>query len=155
MWDKNLQINQVDRMVAGLNSQKNVRRPTKGWLNLIRTSLGMSARSLGERTGLSQSRIALIEKGEIEGTLTLNTLEKVAEGLNCDVVYYLVPKQGDTLEGLREQQALKKAASLNNYTEVHMSLEQQPTSVAFQQENIEKIKQQLLEKWPRDFWDIK
>lgn len=155
MWDKNIQIKQVDKMVAGLSSQKNVRRPTRGWLNLIRTSLGMSARSLGERIGLSQSRIALIEKGEIEGTLTLNTLEKVAEGLNCDVVYYLVPKQGDTLEGLREHQALKKAASLNNYTEVHMSLEQQPTSVAFQQENIEKIKQQLLEKWPRDFWDIK
>lgn len=104
---------------------------------------------------MSQSWIALIEKGEIEGTLTLNTLDKVAEGLNCDVVYYLVPKQGDTLAGIREQQALKKAASLNNYTEVHMSLEQQPTSVAFQQENIEKFKLQLLEKWPRDFWDIK
>lgn len=68
----------------------------------------MSTRALGERCGLSQSRISLIEKGEIDGTLTLNTLEKVAEGLNCELVYFLQPKQGQTLEDLREHQAKKK-----------------------------------------------
>ncbi|WP_315708590.1 mobile mystery protein A [Brenneria uluponensis] len=155
MWDKNLQIKQVDKIITELNSRKKIRFPKKGWINLIRTSLGMSTRALGERIGLSQSRVSLIEKGEVEGSLTLNTLEKVAEGLNCDVVYYFVPKEGDTLEGLREKQAFKKADFLNSYTEIHMSLEKQSTSPTFQSTNRDKIKEELLKKWPRDFWDIK
>ena len=153
MWDKELKIKQVDNLLKSMTPERNVKRPKKGWLQLLRSTLGMSTRALGERCGLSQSRISLIEKGEIDGTLTLNTLEKVAEGLNCELVYFLQPKQGQTLEELREHQAEKKAKYLTQYTEIHMSLEQQPTSSAFQKSTQDKLKSELLQKWPRDFWD--
>jgi len=153
MWDKELKIKQVDNLLKSMKPERNVKRPKKGWLQLLRSTLGMSTRALGERCGLSQSRISLIEKGEIAGTLPLNTLEKVAEGLNCELVYFLQPKQGQTLEDLREHQAEKKAKYLTQYTEIHMSLEQQPTSSAFQKSTQDKLKSELLQKWPRDFWD--
>ncbi|WP_459177427.1 mobile mystery protein A [Ewingella americana] len=155
MWDKELKIKQVDSLLKGIKPARRFKSPKKGWIQLLRTSLGMSTRVLGERCGLSQSRISLIEKGEVDGTITLNTLEKVAEGLDCELVYFLVPKQDQTLEGLRERQAEKKARHLNHYTEIQMSLEQQPTSDAFQNTTQDKIKSDLLEKWPRDFWDEK
>lgn len=155
MWDKELKIKQVDNLLDETKPQRKVKRPKKGWIQLIRTTLGMSARALGERCGLSQSRISLIEKGEADGSLTLNTLEKVAEGLDCELVYFLVPKQSQTLQAIRERQAEKKAKFLNQYTEIHMSLEQQPTSKNFQNATQDKIKSDLLEKWPRDFWDEK
>jgi len=153
MWDKDLKIKQVDSLLKEIKPQRRYKRPKKGWVQLLRTALGMSARALGERCGLSQSRITLIEKGEIDGSLTINTLEKVADGLDCELVYFLVPKQDRTLQALREEQAEKKARLLNQYTEIHMSLEQQPTSKAFQNATQDKIKSDLLEKWPRDFWD--
>lgn len=155
MWDKELKIKQVDNLLDETKPKRKVKRPKKGWIQLIRTTLGMSARALGERCGLSQSRISLIEKGEADGSLTLNTLEKVAEGLDCELVYFLVPKQSQTLQAIRERQAEKKAKFLNQYTEIHMSLEQQPTSKNFQNATQDKIKSDLLEKWPRDFWDEK
>jgi len=155
MWDKDLKIKQVDNLLKNIEPARSIKRPKKGWLQLLRSTLGMSTRALAERCGLSQSRISLIEKGEIDGTLTLNTLEKVAEGLDCELVYFLRPKQGQTLEELRERQAEKKAQLLNQYTEIHMSLEQQPTSSAFQKSTQDKIKSDLLQKWPRDFWDEK
>ncbi|MCU5773705.1 mobile mystery protein A [Erwiniaceae bacterium BAC15a-03b] len=154
MWNKELKIKQLDRSLSDMTSSRKAKRPKKGWINLIRTTLGMSARALGDRTGLSQSRIALIEKGEIDGTITLNTLEKVADGLECELVYYLVPKQEKSLEKLREEQAEKKAAFLNNYSETHMSLEKQPTTKSFQTDNKNNLKDELLREWRRDFWDI-
>lgn len=155
MWSKELKIKQVDKMLNDLAHRRVVKRPKKGWINLIRTALGMNTRALGERIGLSQPRVSLIEKGEIDGSITLNTLEKVAEGLECEFVYYLVPKQEKSLEELRELQAIKKSVFINDYIETHMSLEKQSTSKSTQMDNKNKLKDELLKKWSRDFWDIK
>lgn len=64
-WDKDLKIKQIDNIISQLRLNKNFHRQKDGWLKLIRTTLGMSARALGERVKVTQSRIALIEKGEI------------------------------------------------------------------------------------------
>ncbi|MGC6389978.1 helix-turn-helix domain-containing protein [Ewingella sp. S1.OA.A_B6] len=64
MWDKELNIKQVDNLVNEIKPRHRVKRPQKGWIRLFRTALGMSTRVLGEGYGLSQSRISLIEKGE-------------------------------------------------------------------------------------------
>ena len=114
----------------------------------------MSACALGKRVGLAQSRISLIEKGEINDSITLSTLRKVADGLECELVYFLVPKD-DSLSKLREKQAYKNARSIDSYAEKHMSLEAQNTSKQYQEENIEKLKQSYLQSWARNFWNKK
>lgn len=151
-WEKDLKLKQVDELIVNLKPEKLATKPKSGWLKLIRTALGMNARALGTRVGLTQSRITLIEKGEIDGTITLHTLEKIAEGLECKLVYFLVPTSG-SLESLREKQAYKKAKLLDGYTEQQMALEDQATTHQYQQKSIEKLKEEYLKNWPRDFWD--
>ena len=151
-WNKELKLKQVDAVINGVKPLIHYKIPKSGWIKLIRTTLAMSARVLGERVGLAQSRIALIEKGEVKGTITLNTLEKVAEGLGCSVVYYLIPKD-ESLSKMREQQAYLKAKYLNDYAELHMNLEDQSTSVGFQKKEIETTKDEYLKTWPVDFWE--
>jgi predicted DNA-binding mobile mystery protein A len=153
-WEKDLKIKQVDEMITTLITDKYSTTPKGGWLKLIRTTLGMSARALGERVDLTQSRIALIEKGEVDATITLHTLEKVAGGLECKLVYFLIPKE-KSLAALREKQAYKNALALDSYAERHMALEDQATSKSYQQENIEKLKDEYLRNWPQNFWDKK
>lgn len=151
-WNQELKLKQVDSQLSNIRLATLPNRPKSGWLKLIRTTLAMSARALGTRVGLAQSRIALIEKGEIEGTITLNTLKKVADGLECDFVYFLMPRDG-SLSRLREKQAYKKAAALDAYAELHMTLEGQSTSSSYQNASIEKLKEEYLKTWPRDFWE--
>jgi predicted DNA-binding mobile mystery protein A len=151
-WEKDLKLKQVDDLIRKLKPSMQYIKPKTGWLRLIRTALGMSARVLAKRVGLTQSRISLIEKGEVDGTITLNTLEKVAEGLNCRIVYFLVPQE-ESLAKLRENQANKKATDLNTYTECQMELEDQPTSKNYQNNSIAKIKEEYLRNWSVDFWD--
>jgi XRE family transcriptional regulator, regulator of sulfur utilization len=151
-WDKDLKLKQVDELISKLTVDDSISRPKTGWINLVRNTLGMSARALGRRVGLTQSRVALIEKGEAEKTITLHTLEKLADGLDCKLVYFLVPKE-KSLSALREKQAYKKAVLLDSYTEHQMELEDQATSSNYQKENLEKLKEEYLRKWSRDFWD--
>ena len=151
-WHKDLALKQVDEAIGQLAELNQIGRPVDGWINAVRTALGMSARALGERIGLSQPRVALIERGEVDGSISLKTLERAAQGLGCRVVYVLVPEEG-TLAAMREQQALRKAKALNQYAERHMALEEQATAEGFQQESTRELASELLRTWPRDFWD--
>lgn len=151
-WNKELKLKQVDGLINEIKPLMQYPRPKSGWIKLIRTTLAMSARALGNRVGLTQSRIALIEKGELDGTITLNTLEKVAEGLGCRVAYYLIPDD-ESLSKMRENQAYLKAKALNDYAELHMNLENQLTSAEYQKQEVERIKNEYLRNWPVDFWE--
>lgn len=151
-WNKQLNLKQLDETLSQVGKLRDLARPDAGWIHAIRTALGMSARTLGERIGLSQARISGIEKGEVNGTITLNTLEKAAEGLGCRVVYVLVPEAG-SLQNMRERQAFRKASALNQYVERHMELEDQATDAGFREEVTREQAEEYLKTWPRDFWD--
>ena len=96
---------------------------------------------MAKTLSFSQSRISQIEKQEIEGTLTLNTISAVADALNCEFVYALVPKDG-SLEKMLEKFATFKAESILNDTLKTMALENQTPSNL--KDQYEAIKQELL-----------
>ncbi len=66
-------------------------RPGKGWVRAVRDALGMTTAQLARRVGVSQPVITGIEASEAAGTVKLETLARVAAGLNCRLVYALVP----------------------------------------------------------------
>ena len=70
-----------------------VARPQKGWIRAIRDALGLTTQQYASRLGVSQPRVVALEKGEIEDSLTLASLRRAAEGLNCELVYAFVPRE--------------------------------------------------------------
>jgi predicted DNA-binding mobile mystery protein A len=66
--------------------------PTGGFIRAIRTALGMSGRELGERMGVSQSTVTDLEASEVRGTIQLDSLHRAADALDCDLVYFLIPR---------------------------------------------------------------
>jgi predicted DNA-binding mobile mystery protein A len=93
-------------------------RPAIGWVRAIRESLGMSELDLAIRIGISQPRVNQIQRAEIDGSVQLSTLSRVARGLNCELVYYLDPKH--PLEEMTRQQAFIKAAEEVGYDPGHI-----------------------------------
>lgn len=71
-------------------------QPPKGWIRAIRDALGMSLRQLGDRLGMAAQSVGSIEESEANATIQLKTLRRVAEALDCVVVYALVPKSSLT-----------------------------------------------------------
>jgi len=84
---------QLDKRLSSLQNRELFVRPPRGWLKAIREALGMTTTQLGQRLGVVQSRVVAIEQGESKGSITLNSLEKAAQALDCRLVYALVPEQ--------------------------------------------------------------
>jgi predicted DNA-binding mobile mystery protein A len=97
--------------------------PHRGWLRAIREALGMSTTELAARMGVTQSRISALERGEVEGTIKLETLRRAAAALDCDLMYALVPRT-PLSEAVRRQARRKAAAHLRTIRH-HMRLEDQ------------------------------
>jgi predicted DNA-binding mobile mystery protein A len=84
----------LDKQIPAMRqAQLTVAVPTRGWLRAIRESLGMAQRSVGAAMGMKQQAYRLLEQREMLGAATIDTLRRAANALDCDFVYFLVPKQ--------------------------------------------------------------
>ncbi|WP_291515372.1 mobile mystery protein A [Bdellovibrio sp. ArHS] len=146
-----LRRHQLDRFFHQSESVLTTKIPKYGWVKEIREALGMTMQDLGTRLGVIKQRIERIEKDEVAGKVTLQTLRDTAEALDCELVYFLVPK-GQGLQKLLETQALKAAREIVKDTEHTMGLEEQDTSRQSQQHLVESVAAELLLKEDRKIW---
>jgi predicted DNA-binding mobile mystery protein A len=79
--------------------------PPGGWVSAIRKALSMSSKQLGKRIGIVQSAVSELERSEIERTITLKSLDRLAHAMNCEVRYTLIPR--DSLKDTVWKQAEK------------------------------------------------
>lgn len=84
-------------------------RPPAGWLRAVREALGMSSAQLARRLNMSPQGVSDLERSEAEEGIRLSSLRKVADALDCDLVYALVPRHPGGLQGQVTDQALRVA----------------------------------------------
>lgn len=140
---------ELDRYFDDIYFGKNLSEPIYGWINAIRFALGINSRQLGRKIGISGQGVLELEKSEVHDTIQLKTLKKVAEALDCRLVYSLVPNQ--PLEQKFKHKAQEIARKRMARTSHSMSLEDQ--SIDNLREDIEVamyIDEHLKE---RDLWE--
>lgn len=138
-------VNQAASKLQGMNV------PPEGWICTARNALGMSAAALARRLGKTRALVSNTEKAELDGGVTLKTMQAMAEAMNCRFVYAIVPH--DNVETILEDRAKKKAHQIVGASSKHMALEAQSLSqkqIAFE---IERLASDMLKDPPSDFWN--
>lgn len=144
-------IRHLDRRFKVLKPLLKAPRPPKGWLRAVRDALGMTTAQFARRLGVSQPRVVELEKSEISGTVTLNTLQRAAEALGCTLVYALIPVR--PLEDVVRSQAEAVAARQLDGVQHTMRLEDQGvTHRRARQELLDRRIEELLRR-PARLWD--
>lgn len=129
-----------------------VQTPPAGWLKAIRTGLGMTRAQLAKRLGVSASTVADLERSEAEGTITLNSLRKVASALQLQLMYALVPPPGKTLNDLVRAQAENVVKRRMARVHQTMSLEDQSVDKAIREAQFKRAVDKLLSGSRRKLW---
>lgn len=139
-------IDTVAQQATGL------RQPRGGWIAALRDTLGLSVIQLASRLSISRIAIYQAERNEVKGAITLSQMRKIADAMDADLVYALVPRQpvGEILEA----QALRKAEAVVRRAHSHMNLEGQDLSEEKLKERIRDLADDLLRDPPRDFWTV-
>lgn len=95
----------LDRKLPQLAVGTAGQKPSQGWLRAIRTAIGATQQQVASKLGVTRASYADFEKAEQRGTISLHSLEKAAQAIDCSLVYFLVPNAGvaDSFEALAER----------------------------------------------------
>ena len=148
---ESLRVRQLDQTLSRFRDLIDLNRPPGGWLRSVRKALGMTTAQLGERLSVSQSAISKYERSEREETITLKTLRRVASGLDCELVYAVVPRI--PISERRQKRAREVARRRIESVQQSMELEDQAISEKEKERQIEELTRELLDEWPRTIWD--
>ena len=149
---KRIAREQLDQNIQRLQPLKNINVPLKGWIKAVRESIGMTSTQLAKRLGVSQPRVTQIEKEEINGSLTINMMRKVAEALNCNYYYSILPLEEnlETLLRIRVTLIVKKKYENVKHT---MKLEAQGLDEFSMNKEIEHAVKEIMRELPKTIWE--
>ncbi|MFI5035412.1 MAG: mobile mystery protein A [Acidimicrobiales bacterium] len=141
---------QLDRRLKKFKPLINEPRPHQGWIRAIRSALGMTSRDLADRMGIIQQAIRELERSELFETIKLDTLQRAANALECDLVYAFVPRT--SLDAMVKEQAYKKATELLSGVAHHSRLEDQEVMGDDAAEQVKEIMTQMIDR--RGLWRL-
>lgn len=145
-----LRLKQIDAALAQWRMAALPTRPATGWVRAIRDSLGMSSAALARRLGVTDSAVRKLEEGEASDSITLATLRKAAQALDCELQYALVPRQ--PLAAMQSDRALQVAREQVGVAARSMALEDQAVDARITQAQVEEIARSYLAKPRRGLW---
>jgi predicted DNA-binding mobile mystery protein A len=144
---------QLSDYLKSISAFKQVNLPAKGWVRAVRDGLLMSRRQLADRLGLSTSRIQRLEQDEVSGAVTIKTMRRTAEALDCVFVYAIIPRE--SIEETVNTQAHKKASKYLQKTNHSMLLEDQAVNEDSYDYALDSLSAQIINKSSRTLWDDK
>lgn len=150
MNNRRLVREQLEVSLQRLAPLRSVVPPKKGWIRAIRDALGMSAKQLAGRLGVAQQAVARIENNELAGAVTVKTLRRVAESLDCVFVCGLVPRS--SLETTLRIQAERVAAKRLQQASHTMALEDQALTKVENQKVHSELVDELVNTLPPSLW---
>ena len=142
-----LKMTQIQARLDSLISLKELSRVRPGWISYMRGALGMTLKNLAKILDVSIPTVAQSEKREMEGKVSLETLRKMANAMECEFFYAFIPKRD--LKTTLEKKAYEKAITILKIADTHMSLEDQKVKGDINK-RIERLAKELLEKG--DVW---
>jgi len=143
---------QLDQRLQTFAALKDTPPPMRGWVRAVRDALGMTGEQLSRRIGVRKQRIAALEKGEVAGTVTFNSMKKAAEAMDCVFVYALVPR--DSLQANVERQARKYAEKIQAAIQHSMLLEQQGLTSEESRHGIDANTGKFVRETAKDIWEF-
>ena len=93
----------LDRELRFYRQADKEKYPTPELLRIVRQALGLKVAEVARGARVNRSVIFRLEESERRGTISLRAMARMAEAMGCKVVYAVIPKEGQTLEGMAER----------------------------------------------------
>lgn len=138
---------QINRRIESIRTLKEKTFVREGWIKYMRSALGLTLEELAKLLSVTKASVAQAERREVDGEVSLSTLKKMAEAMDCDLVYAFVPRKN--MNTFIHDKAMDKARKALKIADLHMKLENQKVQ-GDEHERVERLAKKFLEKG--DIW---
>ena len=119
----------MESRAAALNAARSASTvPLRGWLRAVREAVGLTQAEVAAKAGIKRQSYAQFEEAEGRGSISVASLRRAAESMDCELFYFLAPREAvaRTFAGLA--QAHDPVARHQDATEHSMRLKAQAGS---------------------------
>lgn len=145
---KQIQIANLDKRFKKIHFEP---RPNRGWIKTIRTALSMPLAFLAFKLNISKQAVAKLENGEIDETISLKSLRRLAEAMDCKLCYAIIPHD-KSLQKIIEKRADKIAKIIVAEVDKTMALENQ--KITNSQNSVKILAKELAENLTKKLWSL-
>jgi len=124
---------------------------SEGWLKTVRKALGMSGSQLANRLGVTKGRVSQAESAELTGSVTLKSMQRMAQAMNGRFVYAVIPEK--EIESVIKDRAILKAKEQIKAASTQMALEAQALSDEQLTFEVDRLASEIIQKMPSDLWN--
>lgn len=143
----------LEQVQESLNTFLNIANkpiPKNGWIKTIREALGISSTILAHRLNCTRTNVTKMEQREKKGTISLESLERVAQAMNCKLAYCFIPLQNLDIQLEKQARLLaKKRVMTINHS---MKLEEQGLTAQQLKKQENDLVEELLQGNLKDLW---
>jgi len=98
----------LDKELRYYRLAANQENATEGLLRVIRQVMGFPMAEIAGELSVNRSVVFRLEQSEIQGTISLNNMDRVANAMGFVLVYAIVPLDGETLEQMADRRMWEK-----------------------------------------------
>jgi transcriptional regulator with XRE-family HTH domain len=104
--ERNYARKRLDLEMRSYRQAGREKNPTNGLLRAVRQTMHVPVAEIAEKMGVCKSVVLDMEAREQLNTITLKSMSRMAQAMDCKVVYGIVPNGGKKLEDLVEERYL-------------------------------------------------
>ena len=83
----------LDQQIQALRTLRDtLPRPARGWLRAVREAVGLAQHHPAKKLGIKRQAWPQLEESEARESISVSSLRRAAAALDCDLVYFLVPR---------------------------------------------------------------
>lgn len=148
---KKMQIESLDKSFKKINIQAiSNSKPNSGWIRSIREALCMPLLFPASKLSISVQGVRNLEQNEIDESITLKSLRNLAEALDCELHYAIIPR-GKSLNKIIKKRARQKAKEIVRSVDDSMSLENQ--KIKNSNVSVKELEKDLYDNLNKDLWN--
>jgi predicted DNA-binding mobile mystery protein A len=90
---RNVLLTGLDARLAALKpARASAMKPARGWLRAVRTALGLSQAQVAKKFSITRQSYEDVEAAEERGAISLNSLQRAAAAMDCELIYFVLPR---------------------------------------------------------------
>lgn len=124
-------------------------KPKSGWIKTIRQALAMPLGYIADKLNISEQSVNQLENNEAFETISLKSLRKLAEAIDCELHYAIIPRER-SLQKIIQKRAEFKARLI--IKEVNKTMELEDQKIENPENSVKLLTKDFTENLNKNLW---
>ncbi len=124
-------------------------KPKNGWIKTIRQALSMPLAFVANKLNISEQSVNQLENNEAFETISLKSLRKLAEAIDCELHYAIIPRER-SLQKIIKKRAEYKARLI--IKEVNKTMELEDQKIENSENSVKLLTKDFTENLNKNLW---